>query len=36
MAMTTMVMTPEQLRAFVHSEIERWSRLAKLANIPKK
>lgn len=36
MAMTTMVMSPEQLRTFVHAEIERWGRLAELAKVPKK
>lgn len=36
MAMTTRLMTHEQLRAFVHAEIEHWGRLVELAQIPRR
>lgn len=36
MAMTPMVMSPGELRSFVHSEVARWGRLVELAEIPKK
>jgi tripartite-type tricarboxylate transporter receptor subunit TctC len=36
MAMTTMPMTPAELRVFVQAEIKRWGRLVELAGMPKK
>ena len=36
MAMTPMVMSPDELRNFVRSETDRWGRLVKQAGLPKK
>lgn len=36
MAMSPMVMTPPEMRSFVHTGIQRWSKLVALAGIPKK